>query len=148
MSVVAAALLCIFVPAAPCGESVNLDELIADYGKATDVQRNQIIEAQKLKPISVSGTVENVEDWNTFDERTDTAAHYYKVVTAPQMTSAKTPYIALIFYKDKAKVAALARGQKVAVNGVLMKVVDEMGSFSVWVFGDELTAEDKVMLEI
>lgn len=126
-------------------ETVNIDELIGQYSEATGVQRPGIENAYRYKDIKLSGIVKDVRDWNTFDERTDTSALYYRVVTEQQATMGGVNYEALIFYKDKASVEPLSKGQKIEAGGALLKIVDEVGSFSVWVFAGSPSDEDKVM---
>ncbi|MDD5634940.1 MAG: hypothetical protein PHW46_06665, partial [Candidatus Omnitrophica bacterium] len=68
------------VPFCYC-ESITVDELIAQYSQATDIQRAQIESTYKYKTISVSGVIENVENWDIYDERNETKGRYYKVTT-------------------------------------------------------------------
>lgn len=53
----------------------------------------------------------------------------------------------LVFYKDKARIESLNKGQKIEVSGSFIKIFDQIGLFSVWIYADNLTPEDKVMLE-
>ena len=126
------------VPTAP--------QLVGEYKHATNLQRKQLDKHYKYAPASVEGTVKNVEDWNCFDERTDKKALYYRVVTTPQTTPEGAQYQVYVIYKDMNKAKKINEGQKINMEGALLRVVDEKIQFSVWVYADELTPEDKVML--
>lgn len=140
------ALFLILIPCFCYCETVEIDDLIEKYSGATELTRVQIENTYKNKTISVGGTIKDVVDWDTFDERTDTKAHYYKVIIDPRTSRSGIIYETLIFYKDKAKVEAFNKGQNIEIRGIFVRIIDEVGSFSVWVYGDELTPEDKVML--
>lgn len=145
-SIFAVIALLVFAASFSYCETVNVDDLVGQYNSATGAQRLQVENAYKYKTVSVVGTVRNVKDWETFDERTDTTGLYYKVITETQMTGGGISYQLMIFYKDKNKADALDKGQAINTSGAFVKIIDEIGIFSVWVYADELTAEDKVML--
>ncbi|MBI4708065.1 MAG: hypothetical protein HY761_09100 [Candidatus Omnitrophica bacterium] len=126
-------------------QTMNVDDLIGQYSKATEIERGQIEDTYRYKEISSNVTIKDVIDWATFDERTDKGEHFYKVVTEPQMSKAGIPYGILIFFKDKNKVEQFVKGQKIETTGSLIKIVDEVGSFSVWLYAGGLTPEDKIM---
>jgi len=89
------------------------------------------------------GTVKNVEEWKTFDEKTDTGEHYYKITTEPKKTADGIPYEILVFYKDKAKVRDINKGEEIKVEGRFLKILNQRLILSVWIYGEELTAADK-----
>lgn len=126
-----------------CGETVTIDELVAQYKHATDVQRTQLDKHFKHATLAVNGMVKNVEPWNVFDERTDTGANYYQVVTEARKTTDGTPYEILVFYKDQAKVRDLNKGQAIQLDGTFLKIIDQRLIYSVWVYGEELGAAEK-----
>jgi len=128
-------------------ETMGIDDLIKQYSVATAVQRSQIEASSIYKMISVSGKVKDVIDWAAFDERTDTSGQYYKVVTEMQTLKPSISCSVVIIYKDKAKVEQLAKGQEIKVDGTLIRIVDELTFFSVWVYAEDLTDEDKAMLD-
>lgn len=129
-------------------QMIKVDDLVGQYSKATDVQRPQIRDMYKYKTMEVSGIIKDILDWDTFDERTDTAGRYYRVLIIPQRTRDGIFYEVSIFYKDKSKVEPLAKGQDIKVSGTFMKIIDETGSFAVWVYAGELTPEDKMMFQL
>jgi len=129
-------------------ETVSVDELVARYIDATEVQRQQIEAEYRYKTIAVSGVIKDVVDWNTFDEKTDTSGHYYKVITEPKTAKSGISYEISILYKDKAKVEPLSKGQEIKVGGTFIKIINEINLLSILVYTDELTPEDKVMFEL
>jgi hypothetical protein len=128
--------------------TLDIDELVDRYGAATGVQRPKIEGANRYKVIAAIAVIKDVLDWNTFDKASSRPGRYYKVVTEQQATKAGTLYRVIIYYKDEAKVKNLVKGQRINIDGTFVKINDDIGSFSVWVFADKLTAEDKVMLEL
>lgn len=129
-------------------EAIEINDLVEEYNNATGVQKPQIEEKYRYTVFSVSGVIENVEDWNTFDERTDTAGNYYRVIARPQVTASGISYRILVFYKNKASVESLGKDQEIKTSGSLLKIIDEFGSFSIWIYADPLSPEDKVMLAV
>lgn len=83
-----AALFLILAASFSYGETITIDEVVRQYSQVTELQRPQTETAFRYKMINAAGTIEDVLDWDTFDERTDTAGHYYQVVTAPKTTAA------------------------------------------------------------
>lgn len=129
-------------------EMISVDELIGQYSNATEIQRQQIEAECKYNTIAVSGVIKDVVDWNTFDERTETTGHYYKVITETQTAKTGISYEISILYKDKSKVVSLIKGQEIKAEGTLIKIINEVSLISIWVYMDELTPEDKVMFEL
>jgi hypothetical protein len=125
--------------------SVSVNDLMERYNKATDLQRSAIMGEYQYKTVSVNGVVDNVEAWDTFDERDQTKARYYRVTTGRQQLDAKNFYSIAVFYKDRAKAEKFEKGQDIKVDGSLIKIMYIPGLFSIWVYPEELTAEDKVM---
>lgn len=128
-------------------QTVNINDLLKEYNNATEVQKQEVIDTYKYKTIAVSGIIEDVADCASFDERADKPGNYYKVVTKPQMQESGASYYVTIFYKDKSSVESLVKGQKINTSGVFVKIIDDPGLLSIWVYADELTPEDKVMFE-
>lgn len=124
-------------------ETITIDELVNQFSHATDVQKSQLDKHYKYEKINVSGTIKNVEPWNTFDERTDVGRHYFKVIMEPRKTADGIPYEILVFYKDKDKVKALDKGQELQLEGTYLKIIDQRLIYSVWVYAEELSAEVK-----
>lgn len=128
-------------------ETVMIDKFIKEYDQATGLQRAQMDSDYKYKVISVSGTIENVESWEIFDEKDQIKVQYYRVNTQAQAISQMNSYAVSIFYKDMASVEKLDRGQAITVDGALLKIVVTPGSFAVWVYAGDLTDQDKIMFE-
>ncbi len=129
-------------------EMISVDELVGQYSNATEIQRQQIEAKCKYNAMAVSGVIKDVVDWNTFDERTETTGHYYKVITETQTAKTGISYEISILYKDKSKVVPLIKGQEIKAEGTLIKIINEASLISIWVYMDELTPEDKVMFEL
>lgn len=129
-------------------EAVSVDELVTKYIDATEIQRQQIETDYRYKTISVSGIIKDVIAWNTFDERTGAAGHYYKVITEPQAVKSGIYYEIAVLYKDKAKAESFSRGQMIKTDGIFIKIINEINLLSILVCIDELTPEDKVMFEL
>lgn len=125
--------------------SITVDELITQYNKATDLQRTQILGDYQYKTISVSGIVENVEEWDIFDERNQVKKTFYRVTTQSTQIDPTNYYNVSIFYKDRAEADKLNRGQVINIEGILVKIITEPGSFSIWVYPGEISEEDKIM---
>ncbi|MFH1441498.1 MAG: hypothetical protein ABIH18_05620 [Candidatus Omnitrophota bacterium] len=126
-------------------QTVSINDLLKQYNNATEVQKQEIIDTYKYKSIAVRGSVEDVQVWASFDERSDKPGRYYKVNTKQQTLEPGVSYQIIIFYKDKSIVDSFIKGQQINTNGALVKIIDEPGMLSVWVYADELTPEDKVM---
>lgn len=128
-------------------ESVTIDKFIKEYNQATDVQRAQLESSYRYNTISVSGTIANVEGWDIFDEKNQIKQRYYRVSTTPRQIDAGDSYATAVFYKDKASVENLKRGEQIQVDGILLKIVTTPGFFSIWVYSGDLNQEDKTMFE-
>ncbi|MDD5495648.1 MAG: hypothetical protein PHP46_00940 [Candidatus Omnitrophica bacterium] len=124
---------------------VEPEIFVDEYNAATDLQRAQMDDQYRYVEMNVSGTIKNVEDWDTFDERTDTSRHYYRVTLDTTASPKGVPYEILIFSNDKDKVSMLNRGEKMHFTGTFLKIIDQRLLYSIWVYNGELTEEDKVM---
>lgn len=147
-SIFMAALFLILTPSFSYCETISVDDLVARYINATEVQRRQIEAEYRYNTITASGIIKDVIDWNTFDEKTGTSGHYYKVITEPQAAKAGISYEISILYKDKAKVESFSKGQEIKIDGTFIKIINEIDLLSILVYTDELTPEDKVMFEL
>jgi hypothetical protein len=127
---------------------MKIEEFVEQYRDATDLERPLMEDTHKYDTASATGKVKDAVVWDTFDERSDKAGRYYKVITDMQKTKDGIPYEILIFYKDKAKIEALRKGEEISIRGVFIKIVDETGYFSAWVYAEQLTDEDKVLLGV
>jgi len=116
------------------------------YVSATALNRYQVADSYKYKTISVTGTVKDVVDWDTFDERSDRKARYYKVIIAPRPVAGMPPCEVWLFYRDKTKAEVINKGQAIETSGALIKIIGEGGEFTVWLYGEDLNPEDKFML--
>jgi len=148
MNIFSAVLFSTLAAACSYCEAAGLDEIVGQYNSATEVQRPQVEGQYRYKQVPVDGMIKDVLGWDEFDERTDRGGQYYKVVTLPKVTSGGVMYDIQIFYKDKASVKPLSKGQVIELEATLLKIVDNIGSYTVWVFGDKLSDEDKAMLEL
>ncbi|MFA5144253.1 MAG: hypothetical protein WC522_08865 [Candidatus Omnitrophota bacterium] len=138
-------LLVLALPLSYC-EVMGVGDLVEKYAKATDVQRRELLNTYQYTEISAAGIIANVMDYPGFDQRTDTSRRYYEVITEKQMTKTGIVYDVMIIDKDKASVDKLSKGEEMRASGALIKIIDNIGSFSVWIYTGELTPEDKSML--
>lgn len=137
-----------FAPSLARAQAIQAGELVRKYNAATELARSQIEDDYKYKEVAVTGTVKDVMEWDAFDERTDTKGTYYKIVVGPSSERNALPYEVWLFYKEEASVEGYKKGQEAEINGSFIKIIDDGGVFTVWVYVDELRPEDKMMLEL
>lgn len=128
-------------------QDIGITELVDKYSKDTDIQRAAITGEYLGKNITVSGTVADVRNEDTFDIVNDVKRYYYKVITEPENTPAGNSYRAILIYKDKAKVENINKGQKITFGGNIIKVLDERLYLSVWLSADDLTPAEKELFK-
>jgi len=126
---------------------VNIGELVDQYKHATDLQRQELEKNFTGKPISVSGTVDNVGQYDFFDISNDTGGVYYKVLLQQQTTQNSVPYQVVLLYKDKDAVKDINRGQAIEKEGNIVKIVDERLQIAVWIYNGELTEREKELFK-
>jgi hypothetical protein len=139
--------LAVCVPCLSYPGEQDVESVVDRFKAATDIQRQQLQEQYLYSNASFTVTVQNVEEADRFDERTDTRQRYYKVVSVPRKTSAQNLYQLDIFYKDANKVKEIKEGQKLDAGGALVRITDELSQITVWYFGEEMGPEDKEMFK-
>jgi mevalonate pyrophosphate decarboxylase len=127
--------------------AADIEGLVDNFYKATDLQRAQVLKDSLGKEISGSGAVSNVGEYDFFDTANDLGDTYYQVSLAPQKTKNNVPYQLILLFKDKNKVKDIARGEKIQKDGQIIRIIDERLQTSVWLFCGELTASDKALLK-
>lgn len=125
----------------------NIGDLVDQYKHATDLQRQELEKSFVGKEISVSGTVENVGQYDFFDISNDTGGKYYKVLLQQQETANKVPYQVVSLYKDKESVRDINRGQAMEKKGNIVKIVDERLQIAVWIYNGELTDRERELFK-
>lgn len=140
------ALFLLLAPAASTAAEISADELAGQFNGATDVQKSELENNFRYKIVSVSGIVENAEQWNTFYEPNDTSAVYWRVTTARKPLAGGAYYNVMIFYKDEAQIKDLNKGQPISMEGPLLKIIDDAMMYSVCIFAGEPSESDKAML--
>ncbi len=135
--------------AASCAYCANLTikEVVDQYKHATDLQRRELEKSFTGKRISVSGTVENVDQYDFFDITNDTGGIYYKVLLQQQLTLNMVPYQIVLLYKDKDTVRDINRGQALEREGNIIKIVDERLQIAVWLYNGELTERERELFK-
>ena len=126
---------------------VNIGELVDQYKHATDLQRQELEKNFIGNKISVSGTVENVGQYDFFDVSNDTGGIYYKVLLQQETTQNKVPYQVVLLYKDKESVKDINRGQAMEKEGNIVKIVDERLQIAVWIYNGELTDRERQLFK-
>jgi hypothetical protein len=120
--------------------------LVDSFQKATDLQREEILKENLGKEISASGAVSNVGEYDFFDIASNLKGNYYQVSTQLQKTKGGTPYQVIFLFKDKEKLTNLNKGQDLQKDGKIIRLLDERLQITVWLFCDELTEDDKLLL--
>lgn len=133
-------------PYASC-QDIKASRIVDEYVKETDLQKGALVKGYIGKTISVSGTVADVGEEDTFDVVNDIKRKYYKVVTEVEKTPCHNPYRAILIYKDKSRTENINKGQKIALNGNIIRIMDEKLYLSVWISKDELTAEERSLFK-
>lgn len=128
-------------------EAIDVEELVDQYGKLTDLQKTDYVNKYKNEPVSFSAVVSDVKPSDTFDERTDTSQHYYKILTDVRTTKAGNPYDVVVFYKDVNNVKDINKGQKIEKEGRLLTIIDQRLDLSIWLYEESLTQEEKAVFK-
>ena len=124
-------------------EELPMGKIVDQFKQATDVQRDELRDFYKDREALGYGTVENVRDYNSFDEVNDIERNYYEIITAVQKTAAGNPYKVIFVYKNKDKVKSIDRGQVIERRANILRVIDERLWISVWLYEGEFTPEEK-----
>jgi len=130
-----------------CADPVKVETIVEDYYKATDLQREGIFARYKTDTIIASGIVEDVKEDATFDVVNDVRRRYYKVITETLKDPQENHYRIVLVYKDLANVKNMAKGQKIAMEGRLLRLVDEGLFLSVWLSEEKLSAEEMALFK-
>ena len=125
--------------------AIAVSDLVDEFVAATDVQRDSMIIKYTDEKASATGVVENVKDFNTFNEKIDKGALYYQVVLAGQKTALGNAYQVSFFYKTADEVKNIAKTQQMTEKGAILKIVDERLWISVWLYVGTLGPEEKTM---
>jgi len=127
--------------------AMDIDGLVDNFYKATDLQRTQVLKDSLGKEISGSGAVSNVGEYDFFDTANDLGGTYYQVSLTPQKTKNNVPYQLILLFKDKNRVKDIAKGEKLQKDGQIIRIIDERLQISVWIFCGELTENDKALFK-
>lgn len=127
--------------------ATDIAELVDSFQKATDLQRDQILEDNLGKEVTASGTVSNVGEYDFFDVATDFKGAYYQVSLEQQKTKNNTPYQLIILFKDKDTVKDIDKGQGFQKDGKIIRINDERLQIAVWLFYGSLTEGDKTLFQ-
>ncbi len=127
--------------------AMDIQGLVDNFSKATDLQRVQFLKDNLGKEISCAGTVSNVGEYNFFDTVNDQGNTYYQVSTTQQKTKNKVPYQLIFLFKDKDKVKDIDKGQSIQKDGKIIRIVDERLQIAVWIFCGELSENDKALFK-
>jgi len=124
-------------------EATDIQGLVTSFYKATDLQREGILQSNLGKDISGSGAISNVGEYDFFDTGTDFKATYYQVSTALQKTKNNIPYQLIFLFKEKDKVKDLNKGNKFKSEGKVIRILDERLQITVWLLCADLTEKEK-----
>jgi len=128
-------------------KTIDIEELIDTFQKATDLQKNQILQDNTGKEISASGIVANAGEYDFFDITNDIKGIYYQLETEQQKTKNGTPYQVRFLFKDKESVKDLDKGQNVTKDGKIIRILDERLQISLWLFCGDLTEKEQKLLK-
>jgi hypothetical protein len=126
---------------------MNIAELVDNFQKATDLQKNQILNDNLGKEISASGKVANVSEYDFFETVNDIKGTYYQVSTEQQKTSNGVPYQVILLFKDKESVKDIDKGQSIQKDGKIIKIDDERLQIAVWLLCGDLSEKDKTLFK-
>lgn len=124
-------------------EELQMDAIVDQFKDATDVQRQQLRDYYRDREILGFGTVDNVREYNAFDETNDIERHYYEIITAIQKTGKGNPYKVIFLYKDLNKVKDMDKGQVIERGANILRIIDDRLWISVWLYEGELTSGEK-----
>lgn len=119
--------------------------LIDQLVQSSQIQKDTIISQNIGKRIIGGGTVADVKDYDTFDETTNTKATYYEVMTDVQNTNAGNPYQVIFFYKNKDDALKFNRGERLVLEGSVLKIFDNRLWMELWLFPGELGPQEQTM---
>lgn len=125
--------------------AIEVSDFVDQFVAATDVQRSELVKKSAGEKVSVKGTIADVKEHDTFDERVDKGARYYKVILDPQKSVINNSYQVSVFYKTEAEVKNFTRGQEFAAEGSILKIIDEKLYISVWLYAGLIGPEEKAM---
>jgi len=126
---------------------LSIEEVVDQYKHATDLQRQTLDQNFIGKRLSVSGTVENVGQYDFFDITNDTGGIYYKVLLQQQATQNMVPYQIVLLYKDKKAVEDINRGQSIEKEGNIIKIIDERLQIAIWIYNGEFTDRERELFK-
>ncbi|MDD5173454.1 MAG: hypothetical protein PHV48_01330 [Candidatus Omnitrophica bacterium] len=127
--------------------NVNIGEVVDQYKRATDLQRQELEKYFIGKSLSAGGIVDNVGEYDFFDISNDTGGKYYKVLLRQQETIGNVPYQVVFLYKDIDSVKDINRGQAMEREGKIIKIVDERLQIAVWIYNGELTERERELFK-
>ncbi|MCU0651941.1 MAG: hypothetical protein MUC39_03255 [Candidatus Omnitrophica bacterium] len=123
----------------------DIAELVDTFQKATDLQRNQILQDNLGQEISTSGIVSNVSEYNFFNTASDSGKTYFQASTELQKTKINTPYEVIFLFKDKDKIKDINKGWTMQQSGKIIRILDERLQITVWLLCADLTEDDKTL---
>ena len=127
--------------------AIDIEELVNNFYKATDLQKAQVLKDSLGKEVSCGGTVSNAGEYDFFDTTNDLGNTYYQVSIIPQKTKDNVTYQLVFLFKDKDKVKDIDKGQNIQQSGKIIRILDERLQISVWIFCGELTEKDKALFK-
>jgi hypothetical protein len=125
-------------------QNQNINALVNKFYKATDVQREQILQENLGNDYLGSGIITNVAEYDFFDTGTDFKARYYQVSTQLQKTG-NIPFQLIFLYKDRDKVKDINKGDKFQAQGKILRILDERLQITIWILCGELTEKEKIL---
>ncbi len=147
MKIISLALIVLSIASFGYCADLSVEEVVDQYKHGTDLQRQTLEQNFTGKMISVSGTVENVGQYDFFDIVNDTGGVYYKVLLQQQVTKNMVPYQIVLLYKDKKAVEDINRGEPIEKEGNITKIVDERLQIAVWIYNGELTDRERLLFK-
>ena len=124
-------------------EELQIDQIVDQFKAATDVQRMELKELYKDREVLGVGIVDNVRDYNTFDEVNDIERNYYQIISTVEKTPKGNSYKVIFLYKNLNKVKNIDKGQLIERNASILRIIDDRLWISVWLYEGEFTEEEK-----
>lgn len=126
-------------------KTITTEELVDNFQKSTDIQKNQILNDYWGKDIAATGEIANAGAYDLFDTTNDIKGQYYRVETKQQKTKNNVPFQVMFLFKDKDKVKDMDKGQIIQMDGKIVRIIDERLQISLWIFCGELKDKDKAL---
>ncbi|MBM3243511.1 MAG: hypothetical protein FJZ12_01575 [Candidatus Omnitrophica bacterium] len=128
-------------------QRIDIEGLVDEYRKSTDIQKTKVFSDNKGKEITASGIVDNAGVYDFFNSTENIKNTYYQITTKQQKTKANTPYQVIFLFKDRDKVDSVNKDEAFQAGGKIIRLTDERLQIAVWILCAELSDKDKALFQ-